>query len=335
MLRLAELFTGTGAFSLAFHQAAATVNTTDNNGIRTVFANDFSPDSKVMFDANSASTGSVRLTHDDIHNLKPENIPPMDILTGGPNCQPFSIAGKQAGFDDERSNVFWAMFKIIKHHKPQVVVIENVKNLVAHDEGNTFATIQNALLAMGYHLRHQVLDTAKVTRIPHHRERIYIVGFLDPDKALDFQFPVSLPVTTVKYTVSQMLESAPIPAKYYYDERFKVWPIVQEGVVKNVSEHNTLYQLRRQYIRENKRQVCPTLTCNGGSGGHNIPLLRDTHGIRKLTPRECFNFQGFPQSYVLPTSLSDAALYRLAGNSVSVPVVELIAREILRVLQAP
>ena len=89
-----------------------------------------------------------------------------------------------------------------------------------------------------------------------------------------------------------------------------------------------MYQYRRVYVRENKNNNCPTLTANMGTGGHNVPLILDDNGIRKLTPRECFNFQGFPQTYKLP-ALSDANLYKLAGNAVSVPVVELIANRLL------
>jgi DNA (cytosine-5)-methyltransferase 1 len=99
-------------------------------------------------------------------------------------------------------------------------------------------------------------------------------------------------------------------------------------VKKDVVKQNTIYQYRRVYVRENKSNECPTLTANMGTGGHNVPLVLDNKGIRKLTPRECFNFQGFPESYTLP-KLSDASLYKLAGNAVSVPVVKLIADRLL------
>ena len=117
--------------------------------------------------------------------------------------------------------------------------------------------------------------------------------------------------------------------KYYYDERFVVYPIVRDGVIHHINTKNTLYQLRRQYVRENKSNCCPTLTANMGGGGHNVPLLRNDKGIRKLTPRECFNLQGFPVNYKLPITLSDTNLYKLAGNAVSVPVVELIVSKIV------
>ena len=120
-----------------------------------------------------------------------------------------------------------------------------------------------------------------------------------------------------------------IPDKYYYTEKSSTWDLVKEGVTKE----NTIYQFRRVYVRENKSNECPTLTANMGTGGHNVPLILDKKGIRKLTPRECFNFQGFPASYKMPP-LSDANLYKLAGNAVSVPVVELIAKRLIPLLVA-
>ena len=114
--------------------------------------------------------------------------------------------------------------------------------------------------------------------------------------------------------------------KYYYSERFKVYEKIKENVTKNISE-NVLYQYRRFYVRENMSNCCPTLTANMGSGGHNVPLLKDNKGIRKLTPRECFNLQGFPFNYKLP-DISDSSLYKLAGNAVSVPVVDMIGEKL-------
>ena len=118
-----------------------------------------------------------------------------------------------------------------------------------------------------------------------------------------------------------------IDKKYYYSDRFKVYNTVKKDVIKHI-DTNTLYQYRRHYVRENKSKKCPTLTANMGSGGHNVPLLKDNKGIRKLTPRECFNLQGFPLTYKFP-KMSDTKLYKLAGNAVSVPVVELIVNKII------
>ena len=131
-----------------------------------------------------------------------------------------------------------------------------------------------------------------------------------------------------KKSVSEFLENN-VPDKYYYTDKSTTWTLVKNCVVKK----NTIYQYRRVYVRENKSSECPTLTANMGGGGHNVPIILDDKGIRKLTPRECFNFQGFPSSYKLP-NLCDSNLYKLAGNAVSVPVVKLIANRIIPLLQA-
>jgi DNA (cytosine-5)-methyltransferase 1 len=126
--------------------------------------------------------------------------------------------------------------------------------------------------------------------------------------------------------ISSLFEES-IGDKYYYSDKSTTWGLVKEGVVLK----DTAYQYRRVYVRENKSGVCPTLTANMGGGGHNVPLVLDDKGPRKLTPRECFNFQGFPSTYTLPT-LSDTNLYKLAGNAVSLPVVKLIADRLINLM---
>ena len=259
----------------------------------------------------------------DLNDIIATDIPSHDVLCGGFPCQPFSIAGHQKGFQDARANVFWKIIEILQVHQPKVIILENVKNLTTHDKTHTFRVIREELEKLGYHLNYKVLDTCKVSTIPHHRERIYIVGFLD--KALCDRFNFDFDAFDKSTPLCEMLQ-ADVPEKYYYTNKLVVFDKVQEGVKEHISS-NTIYQYRRYYVRENKSNCCPTLTANMGSGGHNVPLLKDDHGIRKLTPRECFNLQGFPSDYELPT-LSDSALYKLAGNAVSVPVVECIVRRL-------
>ena len=309
-LTMIDLFAGTGAFSLAFE---------GTNSVTTVFSNDMVEHSKKIYDENFTH----KLTLRDLNELKVEEIPKHDILTGGFPCQPFSIAGYQEGFNDERSNVFWKILSIIDHHQPKCVVLENVKNLVTHDETKTFATIKSNLESRGYHICYKVLNTADITGIPQHRERIYIVCF--KSKNVFDKFSLDFPKIEKK-PIRDLLETD-IPSKYYYTDRSSTWELLQ----KDVTKKDTIYQYRRVYVRENKSSECPTLTANMGSGGHNVPIILDDKGIRKLTPRECFNFQGFPSSYKLP-ALSDSNLYKLAGNAVSVPVVKLIANRIVPLL---
>jgi len=302
-----DLFSGTGAFTHAFQSTGKA---------ECVFANDMVDTAKKIYDMNFEHG----LTLGDLNNIRVEDIPPHDILTGGFPCQPFSIAGRQEGFEDKRSNVFWKILEIIDHHQPSFVVLENVKNLVSHDEGNTFRTITSNLEGRGYHIRAKVLNTAKITGIPQHRERIYIVCIKSKEvfDAFTLDFP-----EVPKNPISSYLATE-VPGKYYYTEASTTWDIIKAEVTKR----DTIYQYRRVYVRENKSGECPTLTANMGGGGHNVPLLLDEKGIRKLTPRECFNLQGFPQTYALPP-VSDIHLYKLAGNAVSVPVVKLIADRLL------
>jgi len=309
-LKMIDLFAGTGAFSYAFEKTGK---------VECVFSNDSALWSKEIYDLNFTH----KLTLGNLNDIKPESLPPHTILTGGFPCQPFSIAGKQEGFQDERANVFWKILSIIDFHKPSYVILENVKNLVSHDDGKTFETITNNLTQRGYYLCFKVLDTAEITGIPQHRERIYIVCMKSKD--LYSKFSLDFPSVPKAQIVSLLESEADVPSKYYYTSRSSTWELVKNNVLKK----NTVYQYRRVYVRENKSNECPTLTANMGTGGHNVPLILDNKGIRKLTPRECFNFQGFPSSYKLPP-ISDTNLYKLAGNAVSVPVVELIAQRLMK-----
>jgi DNA (cytosine-5)-methyltransferase 1 len=313
-LKLAEFFAGTGSFSLGFEATGK---------FETIYANDINENSKKIYDLNFKTP----LTLGDMNLITNESIPKMDIITAGVSCQPFSSAGKQLGFDDPRSDVFWRLVEIIKYHKPKIFVIENVKNLVSHDDGETIKVIIDNLSKTGYWLKYAILNTCKITRIPQNRERIYILGFLDQRVAERFQFPEAevLP----NYNIAELLESK-VPTKYYYSDKLKCWDLVSQYVTKDIST-NTVYQYRRTIVRENKSGVCPTLTANAGLGGHNVPLIKDANGIRKLTPLECFRLQGFPNTYKFGT-LADNALYQLAGNAVTTSVVQKIAEQILKAL---
>jgi DNA (cytosine-5)-methyltransferase 1 len=309
-----DLFAGTGAFTLALEK---------NKKFKCVFTNDMMECSKKIYEMNHPSH---KFTLKDLNEIDVNDIPKHNLLCGGFPCQPFSIAGEKKGFEDTRSNVFWKIIEILEKHKPEIIILENVKNLKSHDKGNTYKIIEEKLKETGYNIKTSILDTSKITGIPQHRERIYIVGFRDKQKYDKFNFDFDEPE---KGNICDFLEEN-IEDKYYYSDRFKVFDEIKKGITKNISE-NVLYQYRRFYVRENKSNCCPTLTANMGGGGHNVPLLKDTKGIRKLTPRECFNLQGFPSNYKLP-NVCDSSLYTLAGNAVSVPVLELIVKKLVGVV---
>lgn len=309
-IKFIDLFAGTGAFSLALEK---------NDKFKCVFTNDMMKCSKQIYELNHPTHD---FTLEDLTKINVADIPSHDLLCGGFPCQPFSIAGDKKGFDDKRSNVFWKILEILETHKPSMIILENVKNLKSHDQGKTYNVIEEKLQNVGYHLKTAILDTSVITNIPQHRERIYIVGFRDKEKYDKFNFDFD---KVEKGNIHELLEDN-IDDKYYYSDRFKVFDAIEKGITKTIYD-NVLYQYRRFYVRENKSKCCPTLTANMGGGGHNVPLLKDKKGIRKLTPRECFNLQGFPPDYKLP-DICDSSLYKLAGNAVSVPVVDLIVNKL-------
>lgn len=312
MNKVVSLFSGVGGIDLAFEQA----------GFSTIFANDIDEPACKTFSRNF----NIPIVCDDIKNIKEDEIPDCDCLVAGFPCQAFSIAGYRKGFEDTRGTLFFEIARIIRKKKPQVVFLENVKNLVAHDNGKTFEVILNTLHEIGYHVRYMVLNACEYGNIPQNRERIYIVGFLNEDYANKFYFPQ--PIRLTNKLKDEIDFENKVDDKYYYT-REKYPRIVEE--MNKFNNQDTLYQWRRQYVRQNKSNMSPTLTANMGTGGHNVPLVITKYGIRKLTPKECFNLQGFPSNYELP-NISTAQLYKQAGNSVCVTVIERIAENIFKIL---
>lgn len=309
--RTVDLFAGVGGIRLGF----------ENAGFSTVFSNDFEPKCASTYNQNFKTS---KLVVEDITKISTNDIPDCDFVLGGFPCQAFSIAGYRHGFDDEkgRGNLFFDVARIIKDKQPTGFLLENVKNLKSHDNGNTFRVIESTLKDLGYFVRSKVLNSMEYGNVPQNRERIYIVGFKDKKMIDRFEFPKPIPLTR---TINDILETD-VDEKYYYNGK----PLY-ERLKDDVNEKGAVYQWRRQYVRKNKKGVCPTLTANMGMGGHNVPIILDDKGIRKLTPRECFRIQGFPDSYILP-NISDSALYKQAGNSVSVPVITRIAEQMMKVL---
>lgn len=299
-----DLFAGIGGIRLGFSQAFG-------RNIEFVFSSEIDKYAKQTYYANFGDIPSG-----DITRIDEKDIPKHDILLAGFPCQAFSIAGKRLGFEDTRGTLFFDIARIANYHKPKVIFLENVKGLVGHDKGNTFKVINQTLEDFGYKVFSKILN-AKDFGVPQNRERIYIVAFLD--NSVVFEFPNGFKLET---KISDMLEEK-VTTKYYYNGK----PLFDK-LKNHITNENTIYQWRRHYVRENKNEVCPTLTANMGTGGHNVPIIKDKYGIRKLTPRECANFQGFPKDFILPTNLADSHLYKQCGNSVTVGVIEKIAKSI-------
>lgn len=307
-LRLAGLFAGVGGIELGFQKA----------GFTPIFANEIDEKASITYRLNH----SHELITKDINLLASKELPKIDVLTGGFPCQAFSVAGYQKGFKDPRGNVFWEIVRLLEDKKPEIVFLENVKNLGSHDKGKTFRVIREALEAVGYHVKFEVLNSDGYGGVPQNRERIYIVGFKSKIYSKRFEFPDKIKKKPLLFDFIDF-ESKVDPV-FYYDDRY-----MAKELRKSMKRIDTVYQWRRHYVRENKSGVCPTLTANMGTGGHNVPLILTKHGIRKLTPKECFNLMGFPKAFKLPKDMAISHLYKQAGNAVVVPVIERIARNIL------
>jgi DNA (cytosine-5)-methyltransferase 1 len=309
-----DLFAGIGGFRLAMQ----------NVGGKCVFTSEWEASAQKTYRSNFGEVPFGDITKEQVKNYIPEK---FEILCGGFPCQAFSIAGKRQGFADTRGTLFFDIEQIIEKHKPKVVFLENVKNLVSHDKGNTFKTIIDILeQKLGYKVFTKILNSMKHANVPQNRERIFIVAF-DPLQVVnyaDFKFPSEIELTR---TVHDILEQGRQADNLYYNENHPYFPELE----RTMTSRDTVYQWRRVYARENKSNVCPTLTANMGTGGHNVPLIRDNFGIRKLTPRECFLFQGYPNNYILP-NVANSKLYMQAGNSVTTTLIERISNEIINVL---
>lgn len=310
-----DLFAGIGGFRLALQ----------NLGGKCVFTSEWDENAKKTYRANFGETPFGDITKIYTKNYIPER---FDILCAGFPCQAFSIAGNQKGFADTRGTLFFDIEQIVDIHRPKVVFLENVKNLVSHDKGNTFKTIINILEnKLGYKVYSKILNSMIHANVPQNRERIFIVAF-DPKQVknyAEFKFPSKIKLTN---TIHDFLEKGKQSDNLYYKDNHKYYPELEKAMISK----DTVYQWRRVYARENKSNVCPTLTANMGTGGHNVPLVLDDYGIRKLTPKECFAFQGYPvEKYILP-NMANSKLYMQAGNSVTTSLIERIGNEIIKIL---
>ena len=308
-----SMFAGIGGVCLGFRNAGADI----------IWANEIDSKACMTYRKNF---GSDYLVEEDVRKVNADSIPDIDILTAGFPCQAFSVAGHRKGFEDERGILFFEVMRLIDAKRPRVVFLENVKNLVGHDEGRTLKNIIKYLNDSGYTVEYSVLNTMEYGNIAQNRERIYIVAFRDETDRVGFSFPDAVPLTNTIHSVIDT--SSKKNDSYYYK---KDW-LHYDNLESNMTSTDTVYQWRRKYVRENKSNVCPTLTANMGTGGHNVPLILDSYGIRKLTPKECLAFQGFPKTFNF-AEMGNSHMYKQAGNSVSVPVVQRIAENIISAMK--
>ena len=309
-----DLFAGIGGFRIALQSL----------GGKCVFSSEWDANAQKTYFYNFGEIPYGDITKESIKNCIPDG---FDVLCAGFPCQAFSIAGYRKGFEDTRGTLFFDVAEIIKRKRPKAVFLENVKNLYTHDNGKTFAVIKATLEELGYVVYHKVMNSMEYANVPQNRERIFIVCF-DPNQVKNhhqFSFPER---TELTHTIHDCIEPEINDKALFYGAKF----IHYEELKRDMVSMDTIYQWRRQYVRENKSNVCPTLTANMGTGGHNVPLILTKYGIRKLSPKECINFQGYPKEYQFPTSIANSAKYKQAGNSVVVPLITKVCQNIISII---
>jgi DNA (cytosine-5)-methyltransferase 1 len=295
-----DLFAGIGGIRLGF----------EAHGCVTVFASEWDRYAQDMYEANFGER-----PFGDINAIEPSAIPDHDILLAGFPCQPFSIAGKGLGFADTRGTLFFNIEAILETKRPRAFLLENVKRLTTHDEGRTFAVILDRLDKLGYTVYHRVLNSLDFG-VPQKRERIYIVGF---SEEIDFEFPSPLgsfaPLTDV------LLDDDDVPESYFLSEHLRE---KRMNAVKGEPPYPSIWH---ENIGGNVSALPYSCALRAG-GSYNYLVV---NGVRRLTDREMLRLQGFPDSFIINIPYSQAR--KVAGNSVSVPVIKSIAGNLVKALQ--
>ena len=330
MLKSIDLFAGIGGIRLGFDRAFG-------DSIKTVFVSEWDEYAQKTYKANFHDDFEIA---GDITKISVDDIPDFDICLAGFPCQAFSLAGQRKGFKDDykgmaRGTLFFDVARICERKKPKVIFCENVKGLTIHDKGRTFEIITETLKQIGYKPFEQILNSRDFG-VPQNRERIYIVAFRNDIAPEDFIFPT--PVDSSK-RIKDIIEEKPVAAKYYLSD------VYMETLKRHKARHEAKGHGFGYEIRD-WDDVAGAIVCGGMGRERNLiidkrqtDLTPTTHikgeinkdGVRKMTPREWARLQGFPDDFELV--LADVHLYKQFGNSVTVPVIEAIAKKVKEVLE--
>lgn len=329
MYKSIDLFAGIGGIRLGFDKAFG-------KNIETVFVSEWDENAQKTYRANFTDNFEIA---GDITKIEEKEVPSFDICLAGFPCQAFSLAGQRKGFEDNykglcRGTLFMDVARICEHHKPKVIFCENVKGLVIHDKGRTFKIITKTFEDLGYTVFSQVLNS-KNFGVPQNRERIYLVAFRNDIAPEKFDFPTATDDTK---RLKNIIEEDAVPAKYYLSETY----------LRTLKKHKARHAAKGNgfgYEIRDWDNIAGTIVCGGMGRERNLvidkrqkDLTPTTHikgeinkeGVRKMTPREWARLQGFPDSFKLP--LADVHHYKQFGNSVTVTVIEAIAKNIKEVL---
>ena len=302
MFKSIDLFAGIGGIRLAF----------EAYGVKSVFASEWD---KYACDIYENYFGDRPAG--DITQIHEKDIPDHDILLAGFPCQAFSIMGDKKGFDEARGTLFFDIARIIKEKKPLCVFLENVKNFKSHDKGRTFKTVKKILADLGYDIHAKILNALDFG-LPQKRERIIIIGFKKELKA-NFTFP-NKPIIRKVELKNILFDCNKVDPKYF------VTPEIKRKRKKKCS---TSLELSIWHENKSKQVTASPFSCALRAGAsHNYLLV---NGERRLTPRECMRLQGFPENYEI--ILSDTQMKKVTGNSVPIPMIQAVAKEVVLTLE--
>jgi DNA (cytosine-5)-methyltransferase 1 len=312
-LTFIDLFAGIGGFRIAL----------ERNGAECVFSSEWDKEAQKTYSENFGE-----IPKGDITKIKESEVPKHDILCAGFPCQAFSISGKQKGFKDTRGTLFFDIARIAKYHQPKVLFLENVKNLAKHYNGNTLRIILKTLEEIGYDPYYKIL-IASDYGVPQARERIYIIAFRRDLGVRYFYFPKE---TYKEIYVKDILEDEEKTKEFVLkrediqfwtrDETPRLKPI-QIGQINKGGQGERIYSINGHAI---------TLSAYGGGAAGKTGAYFVNGKVRKLSPRECARVQGFPEEFKIHPNRFEA--YKQFGNSVSVPIIDLICQQILKVLKS-
>ena len=323
MLKVIDLFSGIGGIRIAF----------ENNGVQCVASSEIDQNARETYYENF---GEIPLG--DITKINSEELPEFDILAGGFPCQPFSIGGLRKGFEDTRGTLFFEIERILKDKRPKAFLLENVSGLVNHDQGSTLKTIEDTLKELGYTIAWEVMN-AKDYGVPQNRNRWYCVGFKNElqisfDNLNDktdkiFSFPKR---SILEYTLKDIVLDI-------NTDEYQSTKIAENNIntflpkYKNSDRYNPNFPIIANEIRKSRCNfrsdgISPCLTAKMGTGGNNVPVY--VQQMRKLTEKECLKIMGFPDDFKIKKNSFHS--YKQIGNSVVIPVVQKIVKEMTRVL---
>jgi DNA (cytosine-5)-methyltransferase 1 len=309
-IKFIDLFCGMGGFRLAF----------EHWGCQCVFSSDIDEYACKTYELNFGENPKS-----DITKVKSSDIPDFDVLCAGFPCQPFSIAGKRLGFEDTRGTLFFDVARILKEKQPKAFFLENVKGITNHKNGQTLDVITKTLKELGYSIKYDVLN-AKDYGVPQNRERWYCLGVRNDilnGKTIDF--PEKITLTKKLKNIIENID----------DPEYMSSDVCMKNIEKFVAQKNIMidsytlaYEIRPSRCQFATKGISPCLTAKMGTGGNNVPVVVSQK--RRLTETECLKIMGFPRNYKF---IPGSHTYKQIGNSVCVPVLTLLAKQLLNCLE--